>query len=198
MVNIVDSIFSKLEKMATGKNYRIFWAVMIMILIILVTAFPKLDASIIFYNRIETRIENMQKLASIDGVSIVDDEALRAEYEDILEDMADARLRAKTGVFLPEDCEFDRNVKFLSGAFLFTILAMIFLFCLRNKNGKITVKFFLTKNLLISALCLLIGFVSGMACVDIPTLWSVWFNVLLAPILQLAFWSLLISAFVGD
>ena len=189
-----EKIIALLEKMATGKKNRIFWAVVIMLAIISVMAYPRIDASLLFYNRIETRVENLQKLASVSGGTVSEDDALRAEYEDILADMAEARERAEMKEIVEKDSDFERNVKFWSGAFLGSVLAAWAFFFTKNPNGKMTFRFFLTNNVAIALLCIIVAFVSGMICIYIPTLWTVWLNAFLAPILQFIFWDLLISS----
>ena len=89
-----DKIAEWIEKLATGKKSRVFWAVVMIILIILIISFPFIDANLFFYHRAETRIDNLEKLVAISGVPDTDDLALYAEYQDILQDMEVARENA--------------------------------------------------------------------------------------------------------
>ena len=65
---MTDKIAEWIEKLATGKKARIFWAIVIALIVALFILFPFIDANLLFYNRIETRINNLEKLVSISGM----------------------------------------------------------------------------------------------------------------------------------
>jgi len=71
-----DKIIGWIEKIATGEKRRIFWAMIILLLIVIYIAFPFIDAHFLIYNRIEQRIDNLSKLVSINGKPLENSESL--------------------------------------------------------------------------------------------------------------------------
>lgn len=187
-----DKIAEWVEKLATGKKARIFWATVIALLVILITVFPFIDANYFFYNRVETRINNLEKLVSISGLAVFDDPSLHAEYQDILLDMETARKNSVITFSFNGYARTDTKIKFWSGAIIGIIIAIAGLFN-KNPNGKVTFKFFVKNNLLIIAMGILIAFVFGYLFTFIPTLGSPWVNAIAAPIVQFIFLDLLLS-----
>ena len=95
---MTDKIAEWIEKLATGKKARIFWAIVIALIVALFILFPFIDANLLFYNRIETRINNLEKLVSISGMTVSEDPSLHAEYQDILLNMETARQNSVVNV----------------------------------------------------------------------------------------------------
>ena len=193
---MTDKIAEWIEKLATGKKARIFWAIVIALIVALFILFPFIDANLLFYNRIETRINNLEKLVSISGMTVSEDPSLHAEYQDILLNMETARQNSVVSFsvegFVKESSAFDTTVKFWSGTIVGIILSIACLFN-KNPNGKTTIGFFLKNNLMICIVCLIMGAVFGWLFTLIPTLGSVWINAIAAPIVQFVFLDLLIS-----
>ncbi len=187
-----EKIAEWIEKIATGKKARVFWALVIILVILAVIAYPYLDANILFYNRIEKRVDNLQKLVSIIGVSIDDNQSLQAEYQDILHEMEEARTQSEVDVTNRGDSKFVSRVKFLSGAFFGVLVAIAGLLS-KNPNGRVTLGFFLKNNVLICILGLIIGALFGYVFKLVPTIGSVWVNVILSVIAQYWILDLLLS-----
>ena len=142
---MTDKIAEWIEKLATGKKARIFWAIVIALIVALFILFPFIDANLLFYNRIETRINNLEKLVSISGMTVSEDPSLHAEYQDILLNMETARQNSVVSFsiegFVKESSAFDTTVKFWSGTIVGIILSIACLFN-KNPNGKTTIGFF--------------------------------------------------------
>lgn len=187
-----EKIAEWIEKIATGKKARVFWALVIILAIAAVIAYPYIDANILFYNRIEKRVDNLQKLVSISGVSVEDNPSLQAEYLDILHEMEEARTQSEVDVTNRGDSKFVSSVKFWGGTFFGVLVAIAGLFS-KNPNGRMTLRFFLKNNVLICILGLMIGALFGYVFTLVPTIGSVWINVILSVFAQYWILDLLLS-----
>ena len=123
-----DKIAEWIEKLATGKKARVFWAIVIAILIIFGIAFPFIDANFFFYHRVETRIDNLEKLVTISGVTVAEEPTLYAEYQDILQDMETARENSVFNLSFDGLVRTDTKIKFWSGCMIGIILMLAGLF----------------------------------------------------------------------
>lgn len=187
-----DKIAGWIEKIATGEKRRIFWAVTIILLIVIYIAFPLIDAHFLVYNRIEQRIDNLSKLVDISGETIDKSEALMAEYQSILDEMETARKTSENGTIGSKDSHEVYVKKYVGGSLLGVLIAILGLFS-KNPNGKMTIKFFISNNIMIVILGGLIAIGCGYLFTFIPTLGSVWVNVIASPILQFIVFDLLLS-----
>ena len=187
-----DKIAEWVEKLATGKKARIFWATIIALVIMLVILYPFIDANFFFYGRVETRIDNLEKLVSISGTPVTDDPSLHAEYQDILQDMETARNNSIITVSFDSPRRTHTNLKFWSGAIVGIILMIAGLFS-KNPSGKLTFKFFIKNNLLIFFIGGIIALGFGYLFTFIPTIASPWINAIAAPVIQFVFLDLLLS-----
>lgn len=188
-----EKIAEWIEKLATGKKARMFWAMVIVLLVILIISFPFIDATFLFYNRVETRIDNLEKLVSISGMSVSDNPALNAEYQDILNDMESARNNSAIAFTFDVQTRTDTIIKFLSGAVIGVIIIFAGFFN-KNPNGRITFRFFITNNLPIALVGAILAIVLGYLSTFIPTLGSPWVNAIANPIVQFIFLDLLLSS----
>ena len=75
----MDIVLGWIEKFATGKRKKIFWATILIVLVLFWAIYPFFDASFFVHNRISQRIENLGKLAEIENVSIESSASLVAE-----------------------------------------------------------------------------------------------------------------------
>lgn len=184
-----DAFFSWIDKVATGKKQKTFWAVAIALLVVVWIAYPQIDANILFYNRIEKRIDNLQKLVAIGGIPIEESPLLLEEYESILDEMKTSRENPQAN---SSASEREKQIKFWSGAGLGIVIGLASLFS-KSKNGPMTLKLFISQNLLACLAGVLVAFVFGKLFALAPTLGVVWVNCILAPILQFKFFELLLS-----
>lgn len=162
-----ETIFKWLEKVITGPKSRYFWAFAIIALVAGVIVFPYIDANFLYYDRIEKRINNLQDMIELAGGSLEDNESLKAEYNSILEELETAREKALSNATNKVDTPRDRQIKFLAGAVLFYIVAVIVLFS-KDRNERLSLKKFLN-NLLAALLCIVIGSGVGWIYTLFPT-----------------------------
>lgn len=180
-----EKILDIFSKLATGKKSRIFWAIIIICLIVFVLIFPYIDANFLYYDRIEKRLDNLQKLQVIGGYSIDDVPELNEEYQSIIQEISNARERTITGNTGQTNAQSsDYQIKFVGGSIMFAIVGIIGLFS-KKKNVKLTFSLFIKNNLTIFIFCFIIAAALGYVFAMIPTLGSVWTNAILSPIIQL-------------
>ena len=162
-----------------------FWAIIIICIIIFVVIFPYIDANFFFYSRIEKRLDNLQKLQEINGLAIDESPDLKAEYQSVLGEITQAREKtiidnSQTSI----SKESDYWIKFISGGFIFALVGIIGLF--KGKKGeKLTLFLFIKNNLFIFIFCEIIAVILGYIFTMIPTIGSIWVNAILSPIIQL-------------
>ena len=188
-----DKIAGWIEKLATGKKARFFWAMVIAVLVFLVASFPFIDATFFFYDRVELRINNLEKLVSISGSTVYDDAALQAEYQDILQGMETARTNAVVDYSFNGITRTDIKIKFWSAALIGIVFVLAGLFGKRPAgNGR--VQYFIKNRIPTILIGAAIGFGFGLLFTYIPTLGSPWVNAVIGPIVEVVFLDLLLSA----
>ncbi len=180
-----EKIFDLISKIATGEKRRVFWATVIVVLIVFIIVFPYIDANFLYYSRMEKRLDNLSKLIEISGETINDSPELDAEYQSILEELTRARERTIfANITSSEEQGTDFCVKFVSGGFLFGVVGIVGLFT-RNKKTKMTFSLFLKNNLTIFLACSLVAVFFAFIFSKIPTLGVVWVNAILSPVVQI-------------
>ena len=60
----MDSLIKKLFEIATGKKAKIFWAVFLAIIVILLVLYPYIDANFLVFSRINKRIDILERVFS--------------------------------------------------------------------------------------------------------------------------------------
>lgn len=186
-----EKILDWLGKIITGPKSRLFWAFVIVALVIGIIVFPYIDANFLYYDRIEKRIDNLTSLVELSGTSLEENEALYAEYLSILEEMETAREKALSNATSSQDTVHDRRVKFFTGAGLWYFLALIVLFS-KKKTEKWSIKK-VFNNFCSTVLCFGIGTGIGWIFTMIPTLGVVEVNAVLTLILEVVVLWLLID-----
>ena len=186
-----EKILGWLGEIISGPKRRIFWAFVIVALVIGVIVFPYIDANFLYYDRIEKRISNLQNMVALSGMPLAENEALNAEYQSILAEMETAREKALSNATNSEDTLHDRRVKFFAGAGLWYIVAVGVLFTKKKTEKWSFKKAF--NNFCSSTLCLGIGSGIGWVFTKIPTLGNVEFNAVLTLILEVVVLWLLIE-----
>lgn len=187
-----EKLLDWLQKIVTGPRSRLFWAFVIIALIIAVIVFPYIDANYLYYNRIEKRISNLQALVEISGSTIEESEALNAEYQSILQEMESAREKALSNATNAEDSIHNRRVKFFAAAGLWYFVAVLVLFA-KKKGEKLSFRK-LFNNFCSMVLCFIIGSVLGWVFTMIPTLGYVEVNAVFSIIVELVVvWLLIVQ-----
>lgn len=186
-----EKLIDLLGKIVTGPKSRIFWAFVIVALVVGIIIFPYIDANYLYYDRIERRINNLQALVDLTGIPLQENEDLYAEYESIIEEMESAREKALSNTANNKDTIQDRRVKFLSGAGLWYIVALMVLIT-KKKTEKWSFKR-IFNNFCSTVLCVGIGSGIGWVFTLIPTLGLVGVNVGLTIILEVIVLWLLIE-----
>ena len=178
-----EKLMDWIEKIVLGKKGRFLVAILIIIVVVGILLFPYIDANFLCYNRIEKRIDNLQKLVTLTGKTVDEDVGLMEEYQSILAEMENARDKAFATT--KTDSKKDRLVKFIGGAIIWVIVAIVLPFS-KKKGTKRTRKDF-WNNVAGAILCLGIGSMLGYFSTLIPTLGIVEVNGVVIPIVQLIF-----------
>ena len=160
-------------------------------MIAVVIVYPYIDANFLYSDRIEKRIDNLQKLVELTGEPLHENEDLNKEYLSILNEMETAREKALSNATSNEDTLHDRRVKFFAGAGLWYIVAVAVLFTKKKTEKWSFKKDF--NNFCSATLCLGIGSGIGWIFTLIPTLGIVEVNAVLTLILEVVVLWLLIE-----
>ena len=187
----MDKLLELLVGVVTGKKSGIFWSVLIVLLIAVVIVYPYIDANFLYYDRIEKRIDNLQKLVELTGEPLYENADLNKEYYSILKEMEIAREKALSNATNSEDSLHDRCVKFFAGAGLWYVVAIAVLFTKKKTEKWSFRKVF--NNFCSTILCLGIGTGIGWVFTLIPTLGIVEVNAVLTLILEVVVLWLLIE-----
>ena len=187
----MDKLLELLVGIVTGKKSGIFWSVLIVLLIAVVIVYPYIDANFLYYDRIEKRIDNLQKLVELTGEPLYENADLNKEYYSILKEMEIAREKALSNATNSEDSLHDRRVKFFAGAGLWYVVAIAVLFTKKKTEKWSFRKVF--NNFCSTILCLGIGTGIGWVFTLIPTLGIVEVNAVLTLILEVVVLWLLIE-----
>lgn len=180
-------IFNKIFKM----NKRKLGIIIILTIAIILIFFPFIDTNFFYANRIKNRIEILQEITELDISRIKEDNNLLKEYENIIKEINNS-----DNNYINKILNNNKNDhvlgKFISGGLLWWILGVIMLFfyniiCKEN-NGK--------RNIGIRfggfILCGIIGSFIGFVCSLIPTIFNIWINYIIIPILVLILMTLLL------
>ena len=176
----VIELFTKIIQSEKG---RYLWIALIVAVLLVMIVFPYIDANFLYYDRIEKRIDNLEKLVDLTGSPLYENDRLTAEYESILTEMENAREMALSNTGRKVDSLRDRRIKFLSGSSLCFLVALIMPFT-KKKGQKRTVRDFFN-NLIAAIFCFAIGSLIGWFFVKVPTLGIVEVNAILAPLAQI-------------
>lgn len=156
------------------KNPKLYIGILSALLIFLVL-FPYIDANFFYYQRINDRIDILQKISQLDTESISNNDILSAEYNSILSEIEKQADGSLGSVFIKETDKTTNLLKFLSGASIFWFLAIACLFMrtFRNKGEKFLGFIF----------CLIGGIILGFIAKAIPTIINPTFNYVGFPII---------------
>ena len=192
----MNEIIKKIVEIATGKKAKVFWAVILGVFILFLVLYPYIDANFLIYNRINRRIEILEKLTDLDTAKINNNTYLQSEYDSILSEIVSAQNKSFGSISNSVDTSENQNIKFISGGFLFWLVSIILLFSKNNNQDSFFKKIF--NKFLPIILCVGIGYILALIGKNIPTFINVWVNAILFPIIQFAFIGLLVYGTQGN
>ena len=187
-MDLKTTIFSKILNM----NKRKLGVIVIIVFVSILILFPFIDTNFFYANRIKSRIDILQKITELDMDKINQDKNLTKEYESIVKEINESDSNYINKV-LNNNKNDHTIVKFISGGILWWLLGIIVLFFYNafnkedNKKGKnwgTRIAGFI--------LCAIIGGLIGLICSIIPTIFNIWVNYIIIPILVLVLMILLL------
>ncbi|MBE6147373.1 MAG: hypothetical protein E7168_03440 [Firmicutes bacterium] len=186
-MDIKTTIFNKIFNM----DKRKLGITIIVLLVTILILFPFIDTNFFYSNRIKNRIDILQKITELDMDKISQDENLLKEYESIVKEINESDNNYINKV-LNNNKDDNTIGKFISGGILWWILGIVMLFFYNifnkdDKNGKnwgTRIAGFI--------LCLIIGGLIGLICSIVPTIFNIWVNYIIIPILVLILMILLL------
>lgn len=177
MMDALSKIFEQLVSKKKGIK-ALAW-IFICVLLLMIIFYPIIDANFLYYNRANKRIDIVQKIVELDKEEIKKDKRLEEEYNSILNDMNKQDDNYINNIFVKETSQKNNIIKFVSGFWMFALIAIILPFWKDKNTGERFVKI----NIISAVLCLAAAFVMGYACVAIPNIINMWVNVILYEII---------------
>lgn len=176
MDKIVEFIIEEVKK--NLKNPK-FYVCIILLLLIVLFIFPYIDANFFYYNRIEKRINILQKISKIDKKKISKNIILKKEYNSILSEISNQNQKTFNNIisFNKHETFNSKLLKFISGSFLFVIIAIWIPFMNTFKDNISKLAAFI--------LLLILGAIAGYIGTRLPTFQNTYINYIGFPILQL-------------
>lgn len=187
----MGDVINKVFDIATGKRARWFWAVIIILLILTLVLYPYIDANFLVSNRINQRVELLERISKLDTELINDIPELQEEYKSILEELKNSREKSVANISNIPTTSSSRDywIKFFGGGALFFFIAFPVLF--QKKSSEKEQEQAQSKGKAIFnriggfILCIGIGVFLGWLATKIPTIGNVWINAILFPIVLL-------------
>jgi hypothetical protein len=187
-MDLKTTIFSKILNM----NKRKLGVIVIIVFASILILFPFIDTNFFYANRIKSRIDILQKITELDMDKINQDKNLTKEYESIVKEINESDSNYINKVL--NNNKNDHTIgKFISGGILWWLLGIIVLFFYnafnkednkKGKNWETRIAGFI--------LCAIIGGLIGLICSIIPTIFNIWVNYIIIPILVLVLMILLL------
>lgn len=165
------------------KNPKLYIALLTIIVVILLL-FPYIDANFFYYNRVEKRIDILKAVSDIETEKIENNPILKAEYENILEEISKQKEGSLGSVFITNNTSKVSRYKFLTGAILSWLVGVL---CLFIKIDKVSQR--IVGILFFAILGCILGYISTL----IPTIIDPKCNYILMPILQLVLLGVLVT-----
>ncbi len=151
----MDSLIKKLFEIATGKKAKIFWAVFLTIIVLLLVLYPYIDANFLVFSRINKRIDILERVTQLDLDKINNNSALYKEYNSIIEEISTIREKSVGTITTRQDTYNDKTIKFISGGSLFWLVSLIILFS-KNKKDNISALKKIYSNMMSVILCIVL------------------------------------------
>ncbi len=187
-MDLKSTIVSKVLNM----NKRKLGIIVIIVFVSILILFPFIDTNFFYANRIKNRIEILQKITELDMDKLSQNQNLMKEYNSIVKEINESDSNYINKVL--NNKKDDHTIgKFISGGALWWLLGIIVLFFYNTFNKEETKK---GKNwgTRISGfiLCVIIGGLIGLICSIVPTIFNIWVNYIIIPILVLILMILLL------
>lgn len=167
------------------KNPKLY-ALLLALTIVFFLLFPYLDANIFYYKRINDRVEILEKVSALDSDLIAENSTLKTEYERILVEISNQPESMVSSILTKENSISATIAKFISGGFLFWVIA----FCCFGLKGFKNFGY----KLLGFVMFLIIGVLFGFIAKAIPTIFNPWVNCIGFPIILIIFAALLLTS----
>lgn len=155
------------------------------ILIVGMLLFPYIDANYFYYNRVEKRIDILDKVTNIDQNKINKSHTLTQEYESILTEVSKQKAGSLGSVFMTNNSDEVKVKKFLTGAILSWLVGILCVFIKMEKKWY---------KLLGFIFFAIIGCLIGYIGMILPTVISPTCNYVVFPILQCLVFGILITS----
>lgn len=187
-MDIKSTIVSKILNM----NKRKLGVIVIIVFVSILILFPFIDTNFFYANRIKNRIDILQKITELDMDKISQNQNLMKEYDSIVKEINESDSNYINKVLNNKKSEHTIG-KFISGGALWWLLGIIVLFFYNtfnkadNKKGKNWVT-----RIGGFILCAIIGGLIGLICSIVPTIFNIWINYIIIPILILILMILLL------
>lgn len=165
------------------KNPNLYVTLFIIIMIVLIL-FPYIDANYFYYSRVEKRINILNEITELDENRFSNNEILQNEYLSILKEIEKQKDGSLGSVFITDNSQTVNRNKFLSGAVLSWVIAMVSLFIKMEKWW-----YKLVSLLLFGIIGMALGYFSTI----IPTIVSPKCNYIFMPIMQCVVFGMLIT-----
>ena len=119
------------------KNFRNpkRYIILIIGIIMFLFLFPYLDANIFYYNRVNNRIDILNKMSEIDMEKIQSNKIFINEYNSLLNEIEKQTEGNLGNILIKENNSTVNNYKFISGCIIFWFISIM---CLKIKNIKTT------------------------------------------------------------
>lgn len=186
----MGDIINKIIEVATGKNAKIFWVIILGVFVIFLLLYPYIDANYLVYNRINQRVDILDKITKLDAEVINNNVLLKEEYDSILKEIESAQDKSIINITSVSDAKEDEKLKFISGGFLFWFVSVFVLFA-KSKQPVPRLKNIIN-NIFSTFLCIGIGFLLAYIGKALPTVINAWVNAFAFPIIQLIIIGLLV------
>lgn len=173
----MDKFIEYLLPKITTKKVIITTIVAIIIITIL---FPYIDSNYFLPNRINSRIEVLDKITKLDMTKIEESPELFNEYNDILLEIDNAS-NNKSLNFFRYNKKSNDIWKFISGAILFWVLIPFTFFIKSNQDKKKSVQ--IIYKILAAILIFIVGMLFGFIASIIPIIINKWVNYIGFPLL---------------
>ena len=186
-MDLKTTIFNKIF----GMNKRKLGVIVIVLFVFILILFPFIDTNFFYANRIKNRINILQEITELDMNKINENEKLLNEYESILDEINESDNNYINKVL--NNNKNDHSLgKFISGGLLSWILAIIMLFFYNTFNKENTDSKNWGTRIGGFVICAIIGGLIGLICSIIPTIFNIWVNYLIIPIIVLILMILLL------
>ena len=187
-MDLKSTIVNKILNM----NKRKLGVIVIVVFVSILILFPFIDTNFFYANRIKNRIDILQKITELDIDKISQNQNLMKEYDSIVKEINESDSNYINKIL--SNNKNDHIIgKFISGGMLWWLLGIIVLF-FYNKFNKEENKKGRNWGTRIGGfiLCAIIGGLIGLLCSIIPTIFNIWVNYIIVPILVLILMMLLL------